>query len=245
MFRTISDLPGIKSLGSHESHPDHQELWRIRQLGEQVLRGEDVFPRDETLAGFSPELHDLHERRARALAEYGRSMLELSGTPSIKGVVGYLDSVRHEENARRFDGKSVVTELSARGVQESHFLNFLATTLGTPHPQGQLHRAIGNRGLFVSADFQNPPAGPPHGHYFDRHLTMTFESIKGIRGRTPPHPLAYVAFNAEPGHEYADVFTGGPFRGEGNVVEVPGALEALMQDARAVAEATMTEKRQT
>jgi hypothetical protein len=212
-------------------------------LGERVLRGEDVFPRSETLADFSPELHDLHESRARALAEYGRSMLELSDTPSVKGVVGYLDGVRHEENARRFGGKSAMTELSARGVQESHFLNFLATTLGTP--QRQLRRAVGNRGLFISADFQNPPAGPPHGHDFDRHLTITFESIEGIRGRTRPHPLAYVALNAEPGHEYADVFTGGPFRGEGNVAEVPGALDALMQDARAAAEATMAEKRQT
>lgn len=245
MSKNINGLPGIKSPGSHEPNPGHEDLWRIRQLGEQVLRGEDVFPRDETLANFSPAVHDLRERRARALGEYGRGMLEAGQTPSVRGVVGYLDGVRHEENARWLGGQNVITQLSASSVQESHFLNFLATTLGTS--QRQLHRAIGSRGLFINADLQNPSLGIPHGHYGPRHVTMVFEPIVDQRRRTPPspHPIAYVALNAEPGHEYADVFTGDPFRGEGNVAEVPGALEALMQDAQIIAEATMAKNRQT
>jgi hypothetical protein len=241
MSKNINGLPGIKSPGSNEPNPDHEDLWRVRQLGEQVLRGEDIFPRNETLATFSPALHDLYESRARALGEYGRGLVEAQEARSVRGVVGYLDSVRHEENARWFGGEGAVTQLSASGVQESHFLNFLATTLGTS--QSQLRRAIGSRGLLINADLQNPPMGPLRDHYGARHVTMTFESIADRGRRTLAHPLAYVALNAEPGHEYADVFTGGPFRGEGNVAEVPGALEALMQDAHIVAEATMAQNR--
>lgn len=170
-------------------------------------------------------------------------MLEATETPSVRGIVGYLDGVRHEENTRRFDGTNVVTQLSARGIQESHFLNFLATTLGMS--QRPLRRAIGSRGLFINADLQDPPLGTLHGHHGPRHLTMTFESIADNKRNPPAHPIAYVALNAEPGHEYVDVFTGGPFRGEGNVAEVSGALEALMQDAQIVAEAAVAQHRQT
>lgn len=243
MSKNITRLPGIKSPGSHEHNPDHEDVGLIRQLGEQLLRGEDVFPQNQALVGFSPALHDLYERRARTLAEYGRGILEAGETPSVKGIVGYLDGVRRAENARWFGSKNAMTQLYARGVQESHFLNFLATTLGTP--QRQLSKAVGGQGLLISADLQNPPMGPFHGHDGPRHLTMTFESIAGKGRGTLVHPIAYVALNAEPGHEYADVFTRGPFRGEGNVAEVPGALEALMQDAQIVAETTMEQNRQT
>jgi hypothetical protein len=43
MSKNINGLPGIKSPGSNEPNPDHEDLWRVRQLGEQVLRGEDIF----------------------------------------------------------------------------------------------------------------------------------------------------------------------------------------------------------
>lgn len=162
------------------------------------MQGEDVFPRNEILADFSPSLHDSYESRSRILGEYGRGMLEPSEAPSVRGVVGYIDSVRHEENARWFDGKNVVTQLYAN-VKESHFLIFLVTSLDVP--QRRLYKAIGNRGLFINADHKDPPMEDLYGHGGVRHLTVTLASAANSMKRTSVHPIAYLAVNAEPSHE--------------------------------------------
>lgn len=122
----------------------------------------------------------------------------------------------------RGSGETVLGQIS--GLKESRFTDFLADAVGMP--QRRMNRIIGHTGLSIVTHFV--------GHTDKDTITMSY---RGSSGRRQGEDLAFVRIHDH--HDFINLHASYPIRGEGNIAEVPGAVEALLEDAQIAAAAIL------
>ena len=207
MRTSIKNLPGVAPLGSVDLLDRYIRERGAGEIGS--MAAEVVGP---SAAVFAVEEVAAHLQRMRADREVNGG-----------GVVGFLKEAHHLAKLAAIttgnEARQYSTLGTANGLRTTSFTNFLGRALGIS--QRTIDRASGQDMRILA-------------HYWDGaftgDITLNFESIKRRRGGYPIiEPLAVVALND--GAEFINVSGYTPFRGEGNMANVPGAAEALMEDA--------------
>ncbi len=208
-------------------------------MGNRALNGEfaELPPRPTDSAEIVERIRYFKATESQRMGEYGKEFLEQKGRPTIKGIIGLLEAGRQELSERYFHVASAMTMLSQR-QEGSHFLEVMRDT--TNVRKASLRRAIGGEGLSTIIDMQEPTTYSPL--YRDRpsrhhHAVFRYSSIPGP-DLGMLNDVATVVLNADPGREFADVYTAAPFTGQANIAATPGVLEAILRDAHSTLEAT-------
>ncbi len=230
----ISKLPGATELGNLVRDIDHLPASTWLYIGQLAI--DNGVPELPTQAPESSDTRvSLEQWKAieeHRMSLHGKEMVGQVGQPTVKGIVGLLEGHR-QELGKRYEGSGMSGVYGfARPKTQSHFVEFLRDNTGVG--ERTLHRTIGQNGLAVSIDMQNPPARSylmRRGAHGARHALIQYNADPTAKEPLVNERVA-VVLNADADREYANVFTAAPFTGQANIAATPGALEALLLDVQ-------------